>query len=84
MVGVVFIEHFSVRPLKNFPAFLGQQLNPHPIVAEFSKGLLNPTMSPWLLKCGNQPVTGAPQPLLTTPKWLKYPAREMSKKKTCV
>lgn len=38
-------------------------------------------MSSWLLKCGNQPVTGAPQPSLTAPKWLKNPAREMSKKK---
>ncbi|KAA8592905.1 hypothetical protein FQN60_018360 [Etheostoma spectabile] len=37
-------------------------------------------MSPWLLKCENQPVTGAPQPLQTTPKWFRIQPEKSPKR----
>lgn len=38
-------------------------------------------VSLWLLKCENQPVTGAPQPLRTTPKWFRIQPEKSPKRK---
>lgn len=39
------------------------------------------SMSLWLFKCENQPVTGAPQPLQSTPKWFRIQPEQSPKRK---